>query len=78
MTEPQPAPERKPDTTDYAHRRRVNIIAAVGLTALVAGSIYAVKLFYEHEKLNTCIASGRRNCVDLNLPPREGVYIPTR
>ena len=74
MTEPKP--ERPKDTTDYKDRSRKNLIAGIGLTIMLAIFVYAAKAFYDHEKLNTCVASGRRNCVDLNLPPREGVFVP--
>jgi hypothetical protein len=66
------------DDTDYRHRARVNVIAGVAIAVLVLIAIVTVKIFYDHEKLENCINSGRRNCIDLNIPPRSGVIIPVR
>jgi hypothetical protein len=76
MNDPRPEPPKKVDTTDYKERSRKNLIAGVALTAMLAFFIYAAKLFYEHEKMQNCIDSGRRNCVDFGSVPREGVFIP--
>ena len=76
MPEPRDAPQRKPDPTDYRQRSRVNRIAFIGVCLLIALGWYAAKIFVEHEKLGACIASGRKTCVDLNLPPRQGVFVP--
>jgi hypothetical protein len=37
-----------------------------------------VKMFVEHENMQNCVDSGRRNCVDLGDAPREGVRVLTR
>jgi hypothetical protein len=66
------------DQTDYRHRARVNVIAGLGIAVLVLIALVTVKLFFDHEKMQNCIDSGRRNCVDLDAPPREGVIIPVR
>ncbi len=66
------------DQTDYKHRARVNLIATLGIGALVLFAIFTTKLFFDHEKMENCINSGRRNCVDLNVAPREGVIVPVR
>ena len=67
-----------PDPTDYKHRARVNLIATLVIGALVVIAIITTKLFFDHEKMENCINSGRRNCLDLNAPPREGVIVPVR
>ena len=66
------------DPTDYRHRAKVNLIAGLGIAVLVLIAFATVKLFYDHEKMEDCINSGRRNCIDLNIPPRSGVIIPVR
>ena len=66
------------DPTDYRHRAKVNLIGGLAIAVLVLVALVTVKLFYDHEKLENCINSGRRNCIDLNVPPRSGVIIPVR
>ena len=65
-----------PDTTDYRRRSRVNMVAGAAIVALLLIGWASAKLFFDHEKLENCVASGRRNCVDLGVRPREGVYVP--
>jgi hypothetical protein len=72
------APEPTPDPTDYSHRSRVNLIAGIAIVVLIAIVWGTVKLFVDHEKLDACIAEGRRNCIDLDVPPRRGVIVPAR
>ena len=78
MAEQAPEAPRKADKTDYAHRNRVNLIAGAGIVALLLIGWASAKLIFDQEKLNSCVLSGRRNCVDLEVKPREGVFIPTR
>lgn len=77
MVDPSIARHVKPDTTDYARRRRINLIAGAGIVVLIGLSWFAVKMFIDYEKLGNCIASGRKNCVEINAPPRAGVFVPT-
>ena len=60
------------------HRDRVNIIGGVALAAFLLILYGATKLFVQHEDLQKCLDSGRKNCVDLGAAPREGVRLPTR
>jgi hypothetical protein len=71
-------PTPNPDPTDYAHRHRVNVIGGITIVVLIGLAFVTAKLFFDHEKMESCIASGRRNCVDLGAPPREGIVIPVR
>ncbi len=66
----------KPDTTDYRHRSRVNLIAGIGIILLLLIGWLAAKLVFDDAKLTNCIASGRKNCVEIKAPPREGVFVP--
>lgn len=70
-------PERPNDHTDYARRRRVNIAVGVGLSVLLFIFIWAVQALEENERLQRCLATGRRDCVKLTAPPREGPLEPT-
>jgi hypothetical protein len=60
------------------HRDRVNIIGGVALAVFLLILYGATKLFVQHEDLQKCLDSGRKNCVDLGAAPREGVRLPTR
>ena len=77
---PADNPERPNDHTDYAQRRRTNIIVAVGLSALLGLLIWTVQAFQEYERLQRCYASGRRNCEKIDIPQVEspGVFVPVR
>jgi hypothetical protein len=60
------------------HRDRVNLIGGVALCLFLLLLYGATKLFVQHEDLQKCLDSGRKNCVDLGAAPREGVRLPTR
>jgi hypothetical protein len=72
---PMPPPR---DDTDYRQRFRVNLIAGVAIIFLLALVFVTVKLFSDQQKLETCFASGRRNCVDIAAPPRTSIIVPAR
>ncbi len=75
-SEKPPSP-RPADTTDYRQRARVNLYAGIGVAVLVGIAVYSARIFYQYEKLENCIASHRRNCVDLDVPLRApGVFVP--
>ena len=63
---------------DDRHRNRVNLIAAAGLGLFLLILYATVKLFVDHENLQNCVDTGRRNCVDVGNAPREGVRVLTR
>jgi hypothetical protein len=60
------------------HRDRVNIIGGVALAVFLLILYGATKLFVQHEDLQKCLDSGRKNCVDLGAAPRDSVRLPTR
>ena len=66
------------EAAEDAHRGRVNKIAAVGLFVLLVIVIGVVKLFIDHENLQKCADSGRKDCFDLGSTPNTGVRLPTR
>jgi hypothetical protein len=78
MTGNDKPPAPKPTPTDYRQRARMNMFAGVGIVVLLLITWFTVKLFSDQEKLGSCIASGRKNCVDLGTPPRTGVFVPSR
>ena len=59
-------------------RRRVNLIAAAGLLVFFLIAWGTVRLFVDHEDIQRCVDSGRRNCGGVDVAPREGVRVLTR
>jgi hypothetical protein len=61
-----------PDDDDEAdaERRRGNIILAVGLLILIGCGLWLVNALYNVRKTDECIASGRRNCVPIEVPSK--------
>ncbi len=70
-------PDRPNDHTDYDRRRRVNIVVGVGLCVLLFIFIWAVQALEENERLQRCLATGRRDCVKIDDRGREGPLEPT-
>ncbi len=64
--------------SEQAHRDRVNVWAAIGIVLLLVAVVGIVKLFVNHEDLQRCVDSGRRNCASVQTAPREGVVTPVR
>jgi mannose/fructose-specific phosphotransferase system component IIA len=67
------------DPVDYAHRTRVNIIAGLSITVLLALFTWSMLWMAESERMQRCIASGRRDCEKLDIPPpepRQGILVP--
>ena len=60
------------------HQSRVNLIAAAGIGMLLLIAYGTVKLFSDHETLQSCVDSGRRNCGGIEAAPREGARVITR
>jgi hypothetical protein len=72
-------PQRPDDHTDYALRRRVNISVGIAAAVLLAILIWTVQWLAENERLQSCYASGRRDCTPLDIPAApERTVAPTR
>ena len=67
----------EPDTTDYAHRTFVNLLATVMLLLIALAVIWTIREIEAQEKLRICLDTGQRECVQL-VPPRPGVRLPSR
>jgi hypothetical protein len=63
-TEPEPQ-------EDEAHRNFVNLIAAIFVLVLAIAAIWVFKALDEHRQIENCIASGRRDCINL-IDPSAG------
>ncbi|MBX3528792.1 MAG: hypothetical protein KF904_21535 [Rhodoblastus sp.] len=58
-----------PDDTDYAHRRLVNLVAAIALLILAIILVVAMNLLDNQRRLQRCLDSGRRDCLAVPTPP---------
>ena len=61
---------RAPDETDYEHRHFVNLAATVFLLAIGFAIIWTVLSIDRYETRQNCLASGRKDCVQIFTPPR--------
>ena len=58
-----------PDDTDYAHRRLVNLVAAIALLILAIILVVAMNLLDNQRRLQRRLDSGRRDCLAVPTPP---------
>ena len=58
-----------PDDTDYAHRRTVNLVAAIALLVLAIIVVVAMNMLDEQRRMQRCVDSGRRDCFAIPTPP---------
>ena len=67
-----PSPRvRALDTTDYQHRNFVNLAATVALLVVALGAAWTVKAIEAQQKMERCLYSGRRDCLELNIPQQQ-------
>jgi hypothetical protein len=52
-------------------RMMTNVIIAVFLVVLVGGGIWLANTMVNLRQTQDCVLSGRRNCAEISLPPRE-------
>ena len=69
LTDTQSGPARDPDD-DEGDRTLANIVLLVGFVALVGGGIWLANAMVDWRKADECVASGRRNCLQVEVPPR--------
>jgi hypothetical protein len=65
------------DGTDYDRRTLINLLAAIFLCLIALAAAYVITTLDRQWKLERCIASGRRDCAPLQVPPK-GVKEPVR
>ena len=53
---------------EEGNRSRANIVALVFIVALLAAAFWVFKLLQQSNDIQNCIASGRRDCIDLARP----------
>ena len=56
------------DETNYEHRHFINLLSIAFLLVVAVAIIWTVKAMEENERMQRCISSGRRNCVQLDVP----------
>jgi hypothetical protein len=61
--------QRDPDDEE-GDRTLANIVLVVGFVILVGGGIWLANAMIDARKADECIASGRRNCIPIDVPPR--------
>lgn len=71
-----PQPSGNADCVDYRHRNFINLIAALVLLAIAIGVVWVVKAMEANEAVNRCMESGRRDCVQIDVPPRPAIGVP--
>ena len=60
------------DAEERAHRTFVNLAAAAFLLLLAIAFIWVFKSLDDQRKLQNCLNSGRRNCVEMAQPASTG------
>ncbi len=61
-------PPRPAEPLEHENRDFANIVALVFVVALALGAYWLFQALERHGEIQNCIASGRRNCVDLMHP----------
>jgi hypothetical protein len=61
-------PQRPGEPRQGENRDFANIVALVFVVALALGGFWLFKEIMRHNDIENCIASGRRNCIDLMHP----------
>jgi hypothetical protein len=64
-----------PDEVDYRHRTAVNLMAAIALLVIAIAVVWTVNLLDERRKTERCLASGRRNCTEIEAAPRGPISL---
>jgi hypothetical protein len=68
VTHPDTPPSddsRQPDDPEQENTGSVNLAAILLIVALVIGGVWVFTKLGEHNQIENCIASGRRDCIDV-------------
>lgn len=63
-------PDDDEDEEDDSSRRRTNIMLGLAVIAVVALGIWLVNTLLEQRRIDDCMAQGRRNCGQVEVPAR--------
>ena len=64
-TDPPPDRPRRPEPVDEGPSGGANIAAILFILALVIGGVWLFSKLHERNDIENCIASGRRDCIDI-------------
>lgn len=67
-------PSRRAEKVDYSHRATVNLMAVIAIMLLAAGMFWIFQNLEQRRKLETCLATGRKDC--FALPSQRGGILP--
>ena len=56
------------DRQERARRTLVNLIAAIAVLTVAIGAVWAFKALDEQRRLQRCLDSGRRDCIEIVIP----------
>jgi len=56
--------EPSPETEERQHRTFVNLMAAIAVLVLAIAAFWVMKTLDERRKLENCLSSGRRDCLE--------------
>lgn len=73
--------EKNPDAGQQRpdhHHRNVMIIATVAVVVLLIAMVWVVQMIIAQQKLERCLATGRRDCLQIAAPPRNENSNPQR
>lgn len=59
---------RPPPPDDDGPSRKATILGIIAAAFLLAGMIWLAQIFIQQQKLEECVQSGRRNCVEIERP----------
>ncbi|MFN3889035.1 MAG: hypothetical protein ACK4MV_01465 [Beijerinckiaceae bacterium] len=68
---PRPSTAAARDDVDYGHRHFVNLLSVIFLLFLALAMVWTVKALDEQETTRKCFASGRKDCIKIDAPPKE-------
>jgi hypothetical protein len=68
---PRPSMVAARDDMDYGHRHFVNLLSVIFLLVLALAMVWTVKALDEQETMRKCFATGRKDCIKIDAPPKE-------
>ncbi len=63
------------DDTDYDQRNTANLVALTVLLVLTIALVWIVMAFDERRRIERCIGSGRKDCLQIEAPARGPVHV---
>jgi hypothetical protein len=70
-----PPPDRAQRDIDYKHRTTVNLVAAIALLIIALAVVWTFNALDQRRKTERCLASGRRDCVEIDASSRGPISL---